>query len=426
MNCPMNSQRREFLKGALAASAALSLAPKSAVAQTAGTKAPTMAAIGSRKKVFAVPAFFSGAEDMPEDIFGDLCLMRKGPPSMTVGGSPTAIEPITSRDEWATKSAALSEIFRSVLGTPPLAFDCPLDIRVEKETLRGDILERRITYLLSPGERTASLVLMPKDVRRASPALLTIHPTVESGKEETVGRGEMIDGKLTPKAWRRAYGLQLAQKGYVTFSPDLLGAGERIYPGRRAFDNQPLFEAHPCWSGIGKDLHDLQRALDVMQTMPEIDATRIGSIGHSQGALLTNYLVAYDRRIKVGVANCGVWPTQVHRGPFHIARTEWWTGVPALRPFCHAGKPMPIDVHELLALGAPRPFLNIAALNDNGFSVADEPLTRPIWENLAWNVRKIYALFGAEEKFQNVLHRDGHDFQDPMRERAYDFFERYL
>jgi hypothetical protein len=126
------------------------------------------------------------------------------------------------------------------------------------------------------------------------------------------------------------------------------------------------------------------------------------------------------------VANCGVWPTRVHKGPFHIARTAWWTGQPALRPFLYAGKPLPIDVHELFALGAPRPFLNISALNDCGFAAADEALTRPAWENLAHNVRKIYALFGAEEKFEHVLHLDGHDFHDPMRQQAYAFLERYL
>ncbi|MBI4624553.1 MAG: acetylxylan esterase [Verrucomicrobia bacterium] len=422
----MKSHRRNFLKGLLAASTGLGLTNNSAAVQAADARASTRAEkTGSRKKVFAVPAFFADADDLPEDVFGDLCVMRKGPRSMTEGGSPTAIEPIMSVREWAVKAAALKDIWRMILGTPPLV-DCPLEIRVEKETLRGDIVERRVTYLLNPGERTASLMLIPNGARRPAPALLTIHPTTAFGKEQTVGRGESADGKLTPTAARRAYGLELAQKGYITFSPDLLGAGERIYSGRRSFDNQPFIDAHPHWSGTGKDLHDLRRALDVMQSMSEIDATRIGSIGHSQGAGLTNYLTAVDGRVKVGVANCGVWPTRVHKGPFNIARTAWWTGQPAMRPFLHAGKPPPIDVHELLALAAPRPFLNISALNDCGFSVADEPLTRAVWENLAQNVRKIYALYGAEEKFQSVLHLDGHDFHDPMRVRAYAFLERYL
>ncbi len=424
----MKSQRRQFLKGIVAASASLGLPVAGRAAEPSARLNPPAARGKGRRagrKVFATGAYFSDADDMPEDLFGDLGLMRKGTSAMTMGSGLTSIEPIESVAEWSAKAAALREIFRQTLGTPPLA-DCPLEVRIENEVDHGTILERRITYLLSPGERTASLLLLPKSANRAGPALLTIHPTGSDGKEQTVGRGEKVDGQLTPAASRRAYGLHLAQRGYVTFSPDLLGSGERIYPGRRAFDNQPLLDEHPHWSGTGKDLHDLRRALDVMQAQPEIDPARIGSIGHSQGAGLTCYLAAVDERVRVGVANCGVWPTRVRENPFHLARTAWWTGRPALRAHFLAGKPAPIDIHELLALAAPRPFLNIAALNDCGFSADDEPLTRPAWENLARNVKKIYALHGVAEKFENVLHLNGHDFHDPVRELAYAFLDRHL
>lgn len=413
----MKPPRREFLKQVFTAAGGLSL-PLAA-------QVPPARTAGNEQKVFPHPAFFSGREDLPEDLFGDVALMRKGGPSMTMGSGPTSIAPITSRQEWAVKATALRQIFQLMLGTAPLN-NTPLSIRLEGEKDRGEIVERRVSYLLSPGERVTSLLLLPKKRARPLPALLTIHPTAAEGKEQTVGRGESANGQLTPAAARRAYGWELAQRGFITFSPDLLGAGERAYPGRRSFDNQPFIDAHPHWSGTGKDLHDLQRALDVMQTMPEIDPTRIGSIGHSQGAGLTCYLAAVDDRIRVGVANCGVWPSRLRENPFHLARTGWWTGQPNLRPFCAAGKPLPIDSHELLALAAPRPFLNIVALNDCGFGPEDETLTRPAWENLALNVRKIYALHDAAADFQNVVHLDGHDFHDPMRTHAYQFLEQKL
>jgi hypothetical protein len=141
---------------------------------------------------------------------------------------------------------------------------------------------------------------------------------------------------------------------------------------------------------------------------------------------MTCYLTAIDSRVRVSVANCGSWPARLIKNPFEDARTSWWTGRPALRSFCFAGKPMPIDSHELIALAAPRPFLNIAALNDCGFGVEEEPLTRPAWDSLGRNVQKIYALYGAEDNFQNVLHLNGHDFHDAMRERAYAFVDRAM
>lgn len=419
----MNTYRRRFIKGFAGLS---SLFGYSLTARGASTSSPRAAAGPKGKRSFVAPGFFAGRDDLPEDLFGDLCLMRKGPPQMTYSGIPTTIEPIVSREEWMLKKQALRDIYAMVLGYPPAGLDCALAIKVEREKDHGDFIERRVSYLLSPGERVASLVLIPKSTRKPGPAVLTIHPTTKDGKEQTVGRGEQVDGKLTPSAARRAYGLHLARRGYVTFSPDLLGAGERIYSGRREFDNQPFIDAHPTWSGTGKDLWDLRRAIDVMQTLPEIDPDRIGSIGHSQGAGLTCYLAAVDERVKVAVSNCGVWPARIHRNPFHGARTQWWTGIPGNRPFCYAGKPFPIDDHELFALAAPRPYLNISALNDDGFKVEDEPFTRAAWENLGENVRKIYALYGAADRFELRLHLDSHDFHDPMRDLAYAFLDRHL
>lgn len=417
--------RRRFVQTLFGAFAGLGAALTTRRSDAASAAASGSAAKTAGVKRFVTHEYFSGAADLPADVYGDLCYMRKGTASMYGGGSPTTLEPIVSADEWRRKAEALREIFAMTLGTPPTV-DCPLSIRIEGDKDRGAVIERKVSYLLSPGERVNSYLLFPKGTKGPLPAVLTIHPTTEFGKEQAVGRGAMENGKLSDTAARRAYGLHLAERGYATFSPDLLGAGERMYPGRRSFDNQPFIDAHPHWSGTGKDLHDLKRAIDVMQAMPEVDPNRIGSIGHSQGAGLTCYLSAVEPRVKVGVANCGAYPSRVQQNPFNHARTSWWTGRPALRPFILAGKPLPIDVHELLALSAPRPFLNIIALNDVGFKVEDEPLTRPAWENLRMNVKKIYALHGAEEKFDNVAHMDGHDFHDPMREKAYAFLDRHL
>jgi dienelactone hydrolase len=416
---PPPPARRGFLQSLLCSGAGLLAAKPGRAAAAVGR-----ATAGVRR--FVSPAYFSGADDLPADVYGDLLYLRKGTASMLAGGSPTTLELIRDAGEWRQKAEALREIFRQTLGTPPPGHICALAIRIEGEKDRGNVIERRVSYLLSPGERVTSLLLLPKGRAGPRPAVLTLHPTTELGKEQTVGRGATEEGRLTVAARRRAYGLDLAERGFVTFSPDLLGAGERIYPGRRSFDNQPFIDAHPQWSGTGKDLHDLSRALDVMEAMPEVDPNRLGSFGHSQGAGLTCYLAAIDPRVKVGVANCGAYPSRVQQNPFNHARTSWWTGRPALRPHILAGKPLPIDVHELLALAAPRAFLNIAALNDVGFSPADEPLTRPAWESLRANVRRIYALHGAEERFENLVHLDGHDFHDAMREVAFAFVERHL
>lgn len=375
---------------------------------------------------YVVPSYFTRKGKVPDDVFGDLNLIRKGSSNMTMGAGETKIEPIQSLEEWNLNKESLRSLYHSTLGVRPDGLECDLSIKIESEVSNGNVVERRVSYQLNPKERVSSIMLIPKNLNSPSPTLLTIHPTTEYGKEQTVGRGDKENGVLTPKAYNRAYGLHLAEMGYVTFSPDLLGAGERIFPGKPSFDNQPFIESNPDWSGIGKDLWDLQRALDVMETFSEVDSSRIGSIGHSQGAGLTGILSAMDERIKIGVANCGIWPLRISKNPFNVARTGWWTGLPALRPYLHLGKTIPVDSHEVLALSAPRPLMIITALNDVGYNLDDEPFTRSAWENLEFNVKKIYALYGEENNFNSILHTEGHDFPEKIRKEAYAFIERYI
>jgi dienelactone hydrolase len=355
--------------------------------------------------------------------FNDLLLIRKGIPEMTLGAGETRIEPAATAEEWGAKAAALGEIFQQTCGERP-AVDCPLALRVEAETDCGDYWERRLSYALEPDERVTSIALVPKGLRAPAPAVLCIHPTCDIGKLQTVGRDP--DEKLPPEQVDRAYGVHLVRRGFVILAPDLLGAGDRRYPGLRSFDNGPFYGKHPRWSGTGKDLWDLGRALDVIQKIPEADPGRIGSLGHSQGGGLTTYLMAVDKRVKAGVNNCGLWPLKAQKNPYSLARTEWWIGRPALRPFCLTGKDFPADVHELMALAAPRPAMTIIALNDWGFQPPEESFSRPMWENLGANVRKVYSLFSAADRFELLLHFEGHSFPPAMREAACLFLEKWL
>jgi hypothetical protein len=133
-----------------------------------------------------------------------------------------------------------------------------------------------------------------------------------------------------------------------------------------------------------------------------------------------------DSRIRAGVSNCGDWPSRFSRNPFNHCRTGWWVGRPFLRPYAHSGKPFPIDLHEYLALIAPRAILNIVALNDWSYTVEEEPLTRPVLERLADAVSGVFSLLGAGGQFRQVLHTRGHSFLQEQREIAYAFLDEKL
>ena len=188
----------------------------------------------------------------------------------------------------------------------------------------------------------------------------------------------------------------------------------------------PFYQKYPEWSAVGKNLWDIRKAIDYLISLNEVDASRIASIGHSQGAAATIYAMAMDERIKVGVSSCGGFPMRMNKNPFCYARNSWWIGRPMLRPYCVAGKMFPSDIHEVLALSAPKPFLYIAALNDCKYSLDEKDITKSALENMSDNIKKVYRLYDAEDNFKTVFHCNGHSFMQKQRDAAYKFLNKYL
>lgn len=355
--------------------------------------------------------------------FDDLLDIRKGEEGMTTGRGISRIEKINSVAEWELKAEALRELFRQTLGQQPPGIECPLSPRVVAEQDGDDYVQRKVECFLQPDERVSAYVLIPRNLKTRAPGVLCIHPTRAIGKESTIGNDD------TAERENCSYALHLARRGYVTLSYDLLGMGERRYSHVRVFDTTPFYERYPDWSVRGKDLWDAARAIDLLQTMAEVDTERIGSIGYSQGGGITLHAMGLDPRIKVGVSSCGGWPMRLSKNPFNHARTgPNWIGRPFLRPYCLTGKNFPIDMHETLALIAPRPVLNLSALNDRcaKYTAAEEAVTRPAFQSLAENVSRVFALYGAESNFRNLLHMKGHSFLEEHRNVAYAFLDEFL
>jgi dienelactone hydrolase len=353
--------------------------------------------------------------------FEDLFDLREGSADMTVGAGPTRISRVTTLEQWRTKADALRALYHWTLGRRPDGYDQPLDMMIDDEQPCDGYTKRTVSYNVGPDERIIAYVLIPENPKPKHPAVLTLHPTNETGREQTIGN---VD---TPDDLDRAYGLHLVRRGYVTFSYDMDSTHDRLYPKPGvAFDNTAFYDKCPEWSGRGKDLYDLSRAIDVLEQMPKVDAKRIGSIGHSQGGGLTTDGMAADERIVAGVNNCGDWPFAASKNPFNRCRTDWWIGNPQLRPFALAGKPMPIDLHEKLALAAPRPQMLILSLVDFGYVEDENWLTKPVCDNLTDAVRRVYDLHGISDGFELVTHNLGHSFLAEQREIAYAFLDKHL
>ncbi len=353
--------------------------------------------------------------------FSDLLDIRTGTDELFLsGGGNSVISQITTLKQWEEKAEALKLLFNQTLGITPKNIDSPLDIEIVSEEKCNNYTKRKILFNIQQDERIDAYMLIPDIVENKLPTVLCLTPTTQLGKEQTIGNGP------TEKDADRAYALHLTQRGYITFTFDWDSSGTRQYPGLDPFDNGPFYKKYPQWSAVGKNLWDISKALDVLSSFKEVDSNRIASIGHSQGGGGTIQAMAMDKRIKVGISSCGGFPMRMEKNPFNHARNRWWIGRPALRPYCLTGKQFPCDLHELLALCAPRPFLYVAALNDCRYSLDEKDIVESAFNNMHENIRKIYSLYEAQNNFRISLHTNGHSFIKEQRDEAYNFLDNHL
>src|SRR5690606_25446968 len=109
----------------------------------------------------------------------------------------------------------------------------------------------------------------------------------------------------------RRYARDLVDAGFVVFAPDRAAYGERrllqngeSYKEQMAAYSRYLHTFRPGWRlTAGKNVWDLQRALDFLVQYDFIDAGNIGIIGHSLGAWDSIMLLATDDRVKTAVVN---------------------------------------------------------------------------------------------------------------------------
>jgi dienelactone hydrolase len=261
-------------------------------------------------------------------------------------------------------------------------------------------VRKKLTYAAEKGDRVPAYLLIPLERKGKLPAVLCLHQTVAIGKGEPVGLG----GKPNLR-----YAVHLAERGYVTLAPDYPSFGEYPYDFARSSYQSGSMKA--IWNNI--------RAIDLLETLPEVDAKRIGCIGHSLGGHNAMFTAVFDTRIQALVSNCGFTSFPKYYG----GNLKGWTSdrympriasVYELKP-----EKVPFDFPEVVAAFAPRAFLASAPVHDDNFEVSG------VRDCLA-AARPVYDLLGAKDKLAANYPDCGHDLPPEARKVAYEWLDRWL
>jgi len=305
--------------------------------------------------------------------------------------------PIRTALDWQRRRDHILANMQLVMGPlPGPDRRVPLAVEVLQTEELPTLSRKKITYAAAKEYRVPAYLLIPRGLRSRAPAMLCLHGT-SGPRGRTAGIG--------PESPR--YTLELAERGYVTIAPDYTLLG----------DNQTDPAAAGFESGTMMGIWSHMRAVDLLESLPEVDADRIGVIGVSLGGHNSLFVGVFDPRLKVMVSSSGFDSFHDYKGgdlsgwcqPRYMMRIQTVYGKDP--------KKLPFDFPEVLAALAPRHLYVHAPLDDTNFRV--ESARRCVEAAAA-----VYRLLGAADRIVAVYPPGKHGFPPEAREAAYRFVDQ--
>jgi len=306
----------------------------------------------------------------------------------------SATQSILSARQWEAQRSRLKQQWQAVLGDfsgrkPPLN-------TTTLSTQRLDGFSRSfVKYQVEDGVYTDGYLLLPKQAPGKLAAVVVFHPTTPLQAKGVAG----VDPSYDPD---KRQGVQLVKRGFIVWCPrNYINMDGSDWGGNARL----VAAAHPKWTGMTRMVWDAIRAADYLQSLPQVDTNRIGCIGHSLGAKVVLYAMAFDERYKAGVFSEGGIGLK-----FSNWDAPWYLG-PKIREH-----DFDLDNEQALALIAPRAFLLLAG---------DSADSNRSWAYIA-AVMPVYKLLGAPESIGWWNHHGGHAYSPEARAIAENFLEKHL
>jgi len=283
---------------------------------------------------------------------------------------------IRTGEDWERHRQQLRQTLLTCAGLWPLPERVPLDPRATEPLEHEWCTVQRVYYQVWPGVYNDGLLYLPKAfAEQPAPAVLNPH-------------GHWTGGNTHPDVQARC--LVLAKWGYVVFSPV-----------QQHFEDLPIGVSHQTvmiWNNI--------RALDYLESRPEVDRDRIGCTGCSGGGLQTQMLLAVDERVKAATIvglTCDyreiLFPYALHCGCNHFPNLMRYTDQP-----------------EISTLNLPMP-VQYLTMDD---------WTHPFQKDNYPTIQALYAANGAAGRTDCRYWATPHLYEKQKREVMYAWMERWL
>ena len=368
--------------------------------------------------LFSLSIFFLSA--LADDI-------RNSPPKDLNGFFP--FDPPSTLEEWKKRKANLTLRLQVATGLYPMPPKTPLNAVIHGKITRPGFTVEKVYFESVPGFFVTGLLFRPENsMTKKCPAVLSPHghggrlqDHGKSGgkgvlKQIEIGAEKFEESGRMPKIARCA---TLARLGCVTFLYDMIGYADNLqlsYKLAHQFSKRrPNFERQKDWglysaqaemrmfSIFGLQTWNSIRALDFMESLPDVDPARIAVTGGSGGGTQTILLGALDDRPIASFPN-GMVSSSMQGGCT-----------------CENASLLRIGTGnvEMTALFAPKP---------QGMTAADDWTREMLIEGKGFHeLKKLYALYGKPEYVicPDLTHFK-HNYNYVTRTIMYSWFNRHL
>jgi cephalosporin-C deacetylase-like acetyl esterase len=273
---------------------------------------------------------------------------------------------------------------------------------VSRDEGEGYLIEKLILDL-NGLEPVPAYLALPKSVSGRIPGVLYNHAhggKYQLGKEELrVGRSQLQ---------HPAYAEVLTALGCCVLCIDSWAFGERATREELDLFKEMLWKGQVLW---GMMVYDSLRALDYLVERPEVDSSRVATVGLSMGSTMAWWLAALDERIKLCVDICCLTDYQALLENDGLKNHGIYYFVPSLLNHFSSA--------EINALIAPRAHLSLAGILDK--------LTPPEGlDRIDRHLRGVYGALDRSDAWRLLRYDVGHQETPEMRREIVAFLRENL
>ena len=313
----------------------------------------------------------------------------------------SCLSEIKTSEDWNNHKEQYRQQLAEMLGLWPMPEKTDLHATITGRIDQGDIVVENLHYQSMPGLYVTANLYLPKKIEARLPAIVYVcgHSLV---KKNNISYGN--------KTAYQHHGVWFAKNGFVCIVLDTLQLGEIEGIHHGLYREKMWWWMSRGYTPAGVEAWNSIRAIDYLQTRPEIDPTKIGITGRSGGGAYSWWTAALDDRFACAVPVAGITDMhnhivdgtiEGHCDCMFLTNTYRW------------------DFAQVAALIAPRPLL---------ISNSDKDTIFPLdgVERLHNQVARIYKLNKAEKNLGLLITEGPHKDTQELQLPAFRWFNRFL